>query len=98
MLAMLGLAASVGEVGVEPDAAVSFVLAYASMRLLLTGLYLRARRHVPAIPSSRLSQRRVQPPSTASSPITMPIRPPDRTFHLATLFVWLTRFASCGLS
>jgi low temperature requirement protein LtrA len=48
MLAMLGLAASVGEVGVESDAAVSFVLAYASMRLLLTGLYLRALRHVPA--------------------------------------------------
>jgi low temperature requirement protein LtrA len=48
MLAMLGLAASVGEVGVEPDAAVSFVVAYASMRLLMTGLFLRARRHVPA--------------------------------------------------
>ena len=48
MLSMLGLAASVGEVGVEPDAAVSFVLAYALMRLLMTGLFLRARRHVPA--------------------------------------------------
>jgi low temperature requirement protein LtrA len=48
MLSMLGLAASVGEVGVEPDAAVSFVLAYVSMRLLMTGLFLRARRHVPA--------------------------------------------------
>jgi low temperature requirement protein LtrA len=47
MLSMLGLAASVGEVGVEPDAAVSFVLAYAAMRLLMTGLFLRARRHVP---------------------------------------------------
>jgi low temperature requirement protein LtrA len=48
MLSMLGLAASVGEVGVEPDAAVSFVLAYASMRLLMTGLFLRALRHVLA--------------------------------------------------
>jgi low temperature requirement protein LtrA len=48
MLSMLGLAASVGEVGVEPDAAVSFVLAYAAMRVLMTGLFLRARRHVPA--------------------------------------------------
>ncbi len=48
MLAMLGLAASVGEVGVEPDASVSFVLAYSTMRLLITGLFLRARRHVPA--------------------------------------------------
>jgi low temperature requirement protein LtrA len=44
---MLGLAASVGEVGVEPDAAVSFVLAYALMRVLMTGLYVRAWRHVP---------------------------------------------------
>ncbi|HLL98571.1 MAG TPA: low temperature requirement protein A [Rubrobacteraceae bacterium] len=48
MLSMLGLAASVGEVGVEPDAAVSFVLAYASMRLLMTGLFLRAWRPAPA--------------------------------------------------
>ena len=48
MLAMLGLAASVGEVGVEADASVSFVIAYASMRVLMTGLFLRARRHVPA--------------------------------------------------
>jgi low temperature requirement protein LtrA len=48
MLSMLGLAASVGEVGVEPDAAVSFVLAYASIRLLMTGLFLRALRHVLA--------------------------------------------------
>ena len=48
MLSMLGLAASVGEVGVEPDAAVSFVLAYVVMRLLVMGLFLRARRHVPA--------------------------------------------------
>ena len=48
MLSMLGLAASVGEVGVEPDAAVGFVLAYAAMRVLMTGLFLRARRHVPA--------------------------------------------------
>ena len=47
MLSMLGLAASVGEVGVEADATVSFVLAYATMRLLMTGLFVRARRHVP---------------------------------------------------
>ena len=47
MLSMLGLAASVEKVGVEADAAVSFVLAYASMRLLMTGLFLRARRHAP---------------------------------------------------
>jgi low temperature requirement protein LtrA len=47
MLSMLGLAASVGEVGVEPGAAVSFVLAYALMRVLMTGLYVRAWRHVP---------------------------------------------------
>jgi low temperature requirement protein LtrA len=48
MLSMLGLAASVGEVGVEEGAAASFVLAYASMRVLMTGLFLRAGRHVPA--------------------------------------------------
>jgi low temperature requirement protein LtrA len=48
MLSMLGLAASVGDVGVEAGAAASFVLAYASMRVLLTGLFLRARRHVSA--------------------------------------------------
>jgi low temperature requirement protein LtrA len=46
MLSILGLAASVGRIGVEPAAAVSFVLAYALMRLLVAGLYLRARRHV----------------------------------------------------
>jgi low temperature requirement protein LtrA len=48
MLSILGLAASVGGIGVEPAATVSFVLAYALMRLLVAGLFLRARRHVPA--------------------------------------------------
>ena len=47
MLSMLGLAASVGEVSTEPGAAVSFVLAYALMRVLMTGLYVRAWRHEP---------------------------------------------------
>ncbi|MBA2512445.1 MAG: low temperature requirement protein A [Rubrobacteraceae bacterium] len=48
MLSMLGLAASVDGVGVEAGNAAGFVLAYAAMRLLLTGLYLRAGRHAPA--------------------------------------------------
>ncbi len=48
MLSMLGLAASVDGVGVEAGDAAGFVLAYAAMRLLLTGLFLRARRHAPA--------------------------------------------------
>ena len=48
MLSILGLAASVGGIGVEPAAAVSFVLAYTLMRLLVAGLFLRARRHVPS--------------------------------------------------
>jgi low temperature requirement protein LtrA len=48
MLSILGLAASVGGIGVEPAATVSFVLAYALMRLLVAGLFLRARRHAPA--------------------------------------------------
>jgi low temperature requirement protein LtrA len=48
MLSILGLAASVRGIGVEPAATVSFVLAYALMRLLVAGLFLRARRHVPA--------------------------------------------------
>lgn len=48
MLSMLGLAASVDGVGVEAGNAAGFVLAYAAMRLLLMGLFLRARRHVPA--------------------------------------------------
>ena len=48
MLSILGLAASVGGIGVEPAATVSFVLAYALMRLLVAGLFLRARRHVPS--------------------------------------------------
>jgi low temperature requirement protein LtrA len=47
MLSILGLAASVGGIGVEPAATVSFVLAYALMRLLVAGLFLRARWHVP---------------------------------------------------
>ena len=47
MLSMLGLSASVGEVGVEADATVSFVLAYVVMRLLMTGLFVRAWRHAP---------------------------------------------------
>ncbi len=48
MLSMLGLAAAVDGVGVEAGNAAGFVLAYATMRLLLMGLFLRARRHVPA--------------------------------------------------
>jgi low temperature requirement protein LtrA len=48
MLSILGLAASVGGIGVVPAATVSFVLAYALMRLLVAGLFLRAGRHVPA--------------------------------------------------
>ena len=47
MLSMLGLAAAVDGVGVEAEATVGFVLAYVSMRLLMTGLFLRARRHAP---------------------------------------------------
>lgn len=48
MLSILGLAASVGRIGVDPAAAVSFVVAYSLMLLLIVGLFLRARRHVPA--------------------------------------------------
>jgi low temperature requirement protein LtrA len=48
MLSILGLAASVGGIGVEPAATVSFVLAYALMRFLVAGLFVRARRDVPA--------------------------------------------------
>ncbi len=47
MLSILGLAASVGRIGVDAAAAVSFVLAYALMRLLAAGLFIRAGRHVP---------------------------------------------------
>jgi low temperature requirement protein LtrA len=47
MLSILGLAASVGRIGVDPAATVSFVLAYALMRILVAGLFLRAGRHVP---------------------------------------------------
>ena len=48
MLSMLGLAAAVDGVGIEAGNAAGFVLAYATMRLLLMGLFLRARRHAPA--------------------------------------------------
>jgi len=48
MLSILGLAASVGRVGVDPAATVSFVSAYAFMRLLVAALFLRAGRYVPA--------------------------------------------------
>ena len=47
MLSMLGLAAAVDGVGVEAGNAAGFVLSYAAMRLLLMGLFLRARQHVP---------------------------------------------------
>jgi low temperature requirement protein LtrA len=47
MLSILGLAASVGGIGVDAAASVGFVLAYALMRLLVAGLFVRARRHVP---------------------------------------------------
>jgi len=49
MLSILGLAASVGRVGVDPASTLSFVMTYAFMRLLVTGLFLRARRYVPAV-------------------------------------------------
>ena len=52
MLSILGLAASVEGIGVEAVAVVSFVLAYALMRFLVAGLFLRAGRHVPADPQS----------------------------------------------
>ena len=48
MLSILGLAASVGRIGVDSSAVVGFVLAYSLMRLLVAGLFMRARRHVPA--------------------------------------------------
>jgi len=48
MLSILGLAASVGRIGVDPSAVVGFVLAYSLMRLLVAGLFVRAGRHVPA--------------------------------------------------
>ncbi len=47
MLCMLGLAASVEGVGTEAGATTGFVLAYAVMRLLLVGLWVRARYHTP---------------------------------------------------
>lgn len=48
MLSILGLAASVGRIGVDPSAVVGFVLAYSLMRLLVAGLFVRAGRDVPA--------------------------------------------------
>ena len=48
MLSILGLAASVGRIGVDPSAVVGFVLAYSLMRLLVAGLFVRAGRSVPA--------------------------------------------------
>jgi low temperature requirement protein LtrA len=48
MLSILGLAASVGRIGVDPLAVVGFVLAYSLMRLLVAGLFVRAGRNVPA--------------------------------------------------
>jgi low temperature requirement protein LtrA len=47
MLSILGLAASVGRIGVDPLAVVGFVLAYSLMRLLVAGLFVRAGRNVP---------------------------------------------------
>jgi low temperature requirement protein LtrA len=48
MLSILGLAASVEGIGTEAVAVVSFVLAYALMRFLVAGLFLRAGQHVPS--------------------------------------------------
>jgi len=48
MLSILGLAASEGRIGVDPSAVVGFVLTYSLMRLLVAGLFVRARRSVPA--------------------------------------------------
>ena len=48
MLSILGLAASVGRIGVDAAATAGFVLAYALMRFLVAGLFLRAGRHVAA--------------------------------------------------
>lgn len=48
MLAMLGLAAAVGGVGSDAGSTTGFVVAYAAMRLLLFGLYVRARRGAPS--------------------------------------------------
>ena len=48
MLSILGLAASVGRIGVDPSAVVGFVLAYSLMRLLVAGLFMRGGSNVPA--------------------------------------------------
>src|SRR5215211_3004693 len=47
MLSILGLAASVGRIGVDPSAVIGFVLAYSLMRILVAGLFVRAGRNVP---------------------------------------------------
>ena len=48
MLSILGLAASVGRIGVDHSAVVGFVLAYSLMRLLVAALFVRAGRNLPA--------------------------------------------------
>ena len=48
MLSILGLAASVGRIGVDPSAVIGFVMAYSLMRILVAGLFVRAGRNVPA--------------------------------------------------
>jgi low temperature requirement protein LtrA len=48
MLSILGLAASVGRIGVDPSAVIGFVLAYSLMRILVAGLFVRAGPNVPA--------------------------------------------------
>ena len=48
MLSILGLAASLGRIGVDPSAVIGFVLAYSLMRLLVAGLFVRGGRNVPA--------------------------------------------------
>jgi low temperature requirement protein LtrA len=73
MLSILGLAASVGGIGVEPAATVSFVLAYALMRLLVAGLFLRARRHVPR--GSSWDHARLSTGATVTSASSSPSRP-----------------------
>ena len=48
MLCVLGLAASI-EAVLSGDGAIGFVLAYVGLRLLLVGLYARARRHATGV-------------------------------------------------
>lgn len=47
MLLMLGISASVEGVGADAAATAGFVVAYAALRVLLVGLFLRARRNSP---------------------------------------------------